>query len=93
LKKEKHVKFTQEDKPMHTRSVPAHFDGEHVLLDEAIALEPNTKLIVTVLPKHDIEREEWLYLSSKRLENAYETDEEEYSLDLIKEVNPLYEGR
>lgn len=78
---------------MNTRSVPAHFDGEHILLDETIELEPNTKLLVTVLPKHDSEREEWLYLSSKRLEDAYESDEEEYSLDLIKEVNPLYEGR
>jgi hypothetical protein len=91
--KKKHVKFTQEDKPMNARSIPAHFDGEHILLDETIELEPNTMLIVTVLPKHDSEREEWLYLSGKRLENAYEPDEEDYSLDLIKEVNPLYEGR
>ena len=29
------------------------------LLDEPVELEPNTKLLVTVLPK-DIEREEWL---------------------------------
>lgn len=79
---------------MNNRSVPAHFDCEHILLDETIELEPNTKLIVTVLPKHDdIEREGWLYLSSKRLENVYGTDEEEYSLDLTEEVNPLYEGR
>jgi hypothetical protein len=30
-------------------------------------------------------------LSGKRLENAYSSDEIEYSLDLIKEVNPEYE--
>ena len=30
-------------------SIPAHFDGERILLDEPIELEPNTKLIVTVL--------------------------------------------
>jgi hypothetical protein len=44
------------------------------------------------LPKYLIEREEWLSLSRKRLEDAYETNEIEYSLDLIKEVNPEYEG-
>ena len=30
-------------------SIPAHFDGERILLDEPIELQPNTKLIVTVL--------------------------------------------
>jgi hypothetical protein len=74
-------------------SVLAHFDGERILLDQELKLEPNTKLIVTVLPKHDVEREEWMNLSSKRLEDAYDPDELEYSLDLIKEVNPEYEGR
>jgi hypothetical protein len=78
---------------MNTISVPAHFDGEHILLDRELKLEPNTKLIVTVLPKHDVEREEWIHLSSKRLEDAYNPDEIEYSLDLIKEANPEYEGR
>ncbi len=32
-------------------SVSAHFDGERIRLDEPIELEPDTKLIVTVLPK------------------------------------------
>jgi hypothetical protein len=77
---------------MDALSVPAHFDGEHILLDQELALEPNTKLIVTVLPKNDIEREEWINLSSKRLEDAYDPDEIEYPLDLIKEGNSEYEG-
>jgi hypothetical protein len=76
-----------------TISVKAHFDGERILLDEALELEPNAQLIVTVLPKYDVEREEWLNLSSKRLEDAYDLNDIEYSLDLIKEVNPEYEGR
>jgi hypothetical protein len=42
-----------------SQTIPAHFDGQHILLDEAVELEPNTKLLVTVLPK-DVEREEWL---------------------------------
>jgi hypothetical protein len=71
----------------------AHFDGEYILLDEALELEPNTKLIVTILPKHNTERDEWLHFSGKRLEDAYISDEIDYSLDSIKEVNPEYEGR
>ena len=79
---------------MENISIPAHFDGERILLDEPIDLEPNTKLIVTVLAKNDAEHESWLHLSNQGLENAYGTDEDEYSLDLIREANPEYdEGR
>ena len=72
-------------------SIPAHFDGERILLDEPIELEPNTKLIVTVLGEIDAEHESWLRLSNQGLENAYGTDEDEYSLDLIREANPEYD--
>jgi hypothetical protein len=75
-------------------SIPAHFDGERILLDEPIELEPNTKLIVTVLGGNDAEHESWLRLSGLGLETAYGTDEEEYSLDSMREANPEYdEGR
>lgn len=80
-------------KSMNTISIPAHFDGERILLDEPIELEPNTRLIVTILPKQDTERESWLRLSGKRLEGAYSENEEEYSLDSVKEVNPEYRER
>jgi hypothetical protein len=72
-------------------SVFAHFDGEHILLDQDLKLELNTKLIVTVLPQRDDTREAWMNVSSKMLENTYGLDEIEYSLDLIKEANPEYE--
>ena len=75
-----------------SQTIPAHFDGQHILLDEAVELEPNTKLLVTVLPK-DEESEEWRSLSAKRLEDAYGEDEEEYPADLIKKSNPEYESR
>ena len=78
---------------MNTISIPAHFDGERILLDEPFELEPNTKLIVTVLPKRDAEHESWQRMSVKRLEYAYSEDEEEYPIDLIKETNPEYEGK
>lgn len=38
---------------MDTVSVSAHFDGERIVLDEPFELEPNAKLIVTILPKQD----------------------------------------
>jgi hypothetical protein len=75
-----------------SQTIPAHFDGQHILLDEAVELEPNTKLLVTVLPK-DEESEKWRALSAKRLEDAYSEDEEEYPSELVKEVNPEYESR
>jgi hypothetical protein len=75
-------------------TLQAHFDGERICLDEPFELEPNTKLIVTVLlGEHpDDEREAWLLLSKKGLEAAYGVDEVEYPLSLVKESNPDYEG-
>ena len=80
---------------MSLRTVCAHFDGQHIHLDEPCDLQPDTQLLVTVLQeqKPDEERETWLLLSSKGLERAYGEDEAEYSLDLIKEPNPEYERR
>lgn len=74
-------------------SIPAHSDGQQIQLDEPCELEPNAKLIITVLPNHDSEPESWLRLSADRLQQAYDDNEEEYSLDLIKDPNPDYEGR
>lgn len=58
----------------------AHFDGKQILLDGAADLEPNTKLLVTVLPK-DAEADAWLSVSAKRLQGAYSEEEEEYSVE------------
>ncbi|HYX31340.1 MAG TPA: hypothetical protein VE863_22585 [Pyrinomonadaceae bacterium] len=74
-------------------SIPAHFDGQQIRLDEPCELEPDTRLIVTILPNHDSERESWLRLSADKLSQANNGDEAEYSLDLIKDANPDYEGR
>ncbi len=77
---------------MKTVSVSAHFDGEHIRLDEPLALEPNAKLIVTVLPAQDSESD-WAQLAKGSLENAYGADEEGYALEALKAPNPDYEGR
>ena len=76
-------------------TLSAHFDGQQIQLDEPFELEPDTKLLITVLPKQpgDVERNDWLNLSTAALENAYGEDEPEYSLELITEANPAYEGR
>jgi hypothetical protein len=72
----------------------AHFDGQKICLDEPFEMEPDTELIVTVLPMQslDAERAVWLRLSQQGLAAAYREDEVEYSLDQIKEPNPEYEG-
>ena len=76
---------------MNTINLKAHFDGKKILLDEPFDIEPDTKLIVTVLPK-DIakEKEDWMLVSKKNLEKAYGNNEPDYSVDLIKEANPDY---
>ncbi len=80
---------------MKTVTLRAHFDGEQICLDEPFELAPNTKLIITVLldEQADDERRAWLRLSEKSLANAYGENEVEYSIDLIKEPNPDYEGK
>jgi hypothetical protein len=80
---------------MDTVTLHAHFDGEQIRLDEPYELEPNTKLLITVLSngQSDGDQDEWLYLSTTSLAQAYGNDEPEYTSEMIKEVNPEYEGR
>jgi hypothetical protein len=79
---------------METIALRAHFDGKQILLDEPFPLQPNAKLIVTVLPDFlDQERDDWARLALQNLARAYGPDEPEYSLGDIKEVNPDYEAR
>lgn len=69
-------------------TLPAHFDGKRICLDEQFELQPDTKLIVTILPRQesDNEHKSWLLLSGQRLKDAYGENEPEYSLNLLKEV-------
>jgi hypothetical protein len=79
---------------MENVTLRAHFDGRQILLDDPAELEPDTELIVTVLPKSENgERPDWMRLSLESLARAYGDDEPDYPLDLIKEPNPEYEGR
>lgn len=81
----------QQIQAMNIISLSAHFDGQSIQLDEPYKLEPNTKLMVTITSEQPSEREDWLYLSSNQLNNAYSQDDD-YPLDAIKIANPDYEG-
>lgn len=78
---------------METTTLRGHFDGKQIQLDEPYDLQPNTELIITVLPNTaEAEREDWVRLSVENLALAYADDEPEYSTDSIRELNPS-EGR
>ena len=79
---------------METVTLRAHFDGKQILLDEPFELEPNTELIVTVVPSaSDEDRDAWTRFALSSLARAYGDDEPEYSRDQIKEANPEYTER
>ncbi len=75
-------------------ALPAHYNGERICLDEPFDLQPNTKLIVTILPneKSANEHDQWILLSGQRLNDAYGDNEPVYSLQMVKEENPEYEA-
>jgi len=80
---------------MDITTLTAYFDGKEIKLDEPFKLKAGAKLLVVILPEQQSndEHEEWLMLSKKGLSNAYGKDEVEYSVEMVKEVNPEYEGR
>jgi hypothetical protein len=66
---------------MPTLALRAHYNGQHIVLDEDYNLEPNTPLMVTILPFQpvDQERTSWSQFSCAGLANAYGDDEPEYT--------------
>jgi hypothetical protein len=78
------------------RAVPSHFNGEQVCLGEAYDLASGIPPFVTVLdPQEETEEEEraaWAEFAMQSLARAYDDDEPEYTLDMIKEWNLEYGG-
>ncbi len=73
---------------METISLPAHFDGSAILLDQPFDLKPNARLLVTILSDADQEREDWLRLSLQGAASAYGDEEPEYTLaDVVEPAN------
>ncbi len=79
---------------MNTITLPAHFDGQQIVLDEPYTLEPNTRLTVVIVPEQSVdeERADWARLGRHNLAAAYGDNEPEYTAADIKEWNPLYRG-
>ena len=83
---------------MKTVTLSATFDGQQIRLEEDYALPTNARLLVTVLPPaaadgEDEFRRGWYGLAAESLAGAYGPDEPDYTLDIVKEPNPHYEGR
>ena len=71
---------------MMTVTLRAHYDGEHIVLDEPFEIPANAALAVTVLApdasEDDRERERasWAALGAGGLARAYGDDEPEYTV-------------
>ena len=67
-------------------TLKAHYDGEHIVLDEPFQIPVDAPLMVTVLapvgPERDLEKERtnWATLSVGNLAQAYGDDEPEYTV-------------
>ena len=73
-----------------------HYDGSKIVLDEPFELKPNARLMITVLPEEqsdlsDGEREAWFKWAKEKFSYAYDEDEPEYTMSLIKKANPDYD--
>jgi hypothetical protein len=64
-------------------SVPAHYDGKHILLDEAVELPVGRRLVVTVLDELD-DKADFYNLAAGGLATAYGIGEPEYTLDDLR---------
>ena len=78
---------------MNAITLPAHFDGRQIQLDEPFEMEPDTNLMVTVLPKQqeEEERRDWLFLSQQGLQGVYGEDEPEYPLTMLRAPQKITE--
>ncbi len=68
---------------MPTAVLKAHYDGEHIVLDEPFQLPANASLVVTVIAPDD-ERAAWADLGAQNLARAYGDDEPEYTAADLK---------
>jgi hypothetical protein len=62
-------------------ALKAHYDGKQICLDEPFELQPDSKLIVTVVSGDSLEdeRQTWLAASQAGLARGYGADEPDYS--------------
>jgi len=75
--------------------VAAHFDGNHILLDEPVSLKPDTKIRVEILDdgqSFEEERREWSEFSLASFARLYDDEPDVYTSDMIKIKNPKLHG-
>lgn len=74
---------------MATISLKAHFNGQHIVLDEPFSFPENAQLIVTVLHASSEEalkeRDSFADTAARELSRAYGEDEPEYTAADIRE--------
>ena len=76
---------------MENITLHAHYDGSKILLDEPYELQPDTRLLITVIPPDAADNSAWEHFSRQGLAAAYSPAEPEYALSMIKDANPSYE--
>ena len=76
---------------MENITLHAHYDGAQIQLDDPFELQPNTKLLITVIGSAETDSSAWHNFSLSGLAAAYNDAEPEYALNLIKESNQFYE--
>lgn len=70
---------------MPVSALKAHYDGQHILLDDPFDLPVNAQLLITVLPsERESDLESWLTIASESLARAYGDEEPEYSSADVK---------
>ena len=72
---------------MKTVTLTAHFDGKQIQLDEPFDLQPDARLLVTIIPQSALESEqaEWYARSKAGLARAYSEDEPDYPGTLVRQ--------
>jgi hypothetical protein len=65
---------------MTTQFIKAHYDGQHIVLDEPIALRVNEPLLLTVMVATlEAERASWSDLGIENFGRAYGDNEPDYA--------------
>lgn len=65
--------------------IKAHWDGEHVVLDDPADIPPNARLIVTVLSADAVQAsDDWALAARLGIARAYSASEPDYSSSDVK---------
>ena len=75
-------------------TIPAHFDGKHIVLDEPYPLKADMKLVVAILEDENVNGDDadWHRTAMQHMAKLQE-DEPDYADAVITKPNPSYHGR